>query len=763
MSSFSQHVAQALIRHRWALFALAVVISVAAWQSASQLTFNRTIESVFEADDPLIVNFRRLKETFGGNEIVLAVYADPQLFAPDGSGIRRVTEVRNKLAAVPGVQGVLGIDQPMGQLIAHPLNPIAPSIRNLFAGYTHGADGQTVALACMLIPREQTETPRRETIPALRKIMQEELPAPLAPGMLTGEPVLVSDGYRLLEEDGRRLGWSTTLLLAAVIVLCFRSLRWVAAPIVIVQLTLLWTRATLVVAHLQLSMVSSMLTAVVTVIGIATVVHVIVRFREAADDGLPPEAALTRALSILALPILWACCTDAVGFGSLMATRVGPVQDFGLMMGLGSLLVVVAVALALPALALIGAGHSRPRRAWGEHLLDAQLRWLIDVVEAHPRRIALGVALAAGLCAAGVYRLDVETDFTRNFRAGSDIVRSYAFVEEHLGGAGVWDLMVPAPPTLDLEYLRRVDALQRRLESEILVESPSGETVAGLTKTLSLADAVFALAPALKKVDADSPLQAALARGLVAGELSGMRSRLPGIYQALYAEDPPAPGQYWLRVMLRSPERQTSTAKKTIIAETTRIAGEAFPATDDPHGRAPVTAGFFVLMTFLIDHLIADQWVAFLIATIGIGLMMALALRNLRYALVALVPNVLPILMVTGLMGWLGLKINMGAAMIAAVSMGLSIDSSIHYITSFQRARAEGHSLRDALAAVHGSVGRALAFATLALIAGFSVLCFSDFIPTVYFGALVSLTMLGGLAGNLIVLPLLLRLTTREG
>jgi predicted RND superfamily exporter protein len=112
-----------------------------------------------------------------------------------------------------------------------------------------------------------------------------------------------------------------------------------------------------------------------------------------------------------------------------------------------------------------------------------------------------------------------------------------------------------------------------------------------------------------------------------------------------------------------------------------------------------------------------------------------------------------------GLLGWLGLKINMGAAMIAAVSMGLSVDSSIHYIVSYRRARVAGKSVRESLEEVQSRVGRAMVLSTLALIVGFAVLCTSEFIPTVYFGALVSLAMLGGLAGNLVILPLLLSWT----
>src|SRR5690606_18648743 len=131
----------------------------------------------------------------------------------------------------------------------------------------------------------------------------------------------------------------STLLLAAVIVVCFRSLRWVLVPIAIVQATMLWTQAVLVAGRWQLSMVSSMLAAIVTVVGVATVVHLVVRFREFRQLGTQPRDALIAAGALVAGPILWACLTDAGGFGSLLAARVGPVRDFGLMMAVGSLLV----------------------------------------------------------------------------------------------------------------------------------------------------------------------------------------------------------------------------------------------------------------------------------------------------------------------------------------------------------------------------------------------------------------------------------------
>jgi predicted RND superfamily exporter protein len=118
---------------------------------------------------------------------------------------------------------------------------------------------------------------------------------------------------------------------------------------------------------------------------------------------------------------------------------------------------------------------------------------------------------------------------------------------------------------------------------------------------------------------------------------------------------------------------------------------------------------------------------------------------------------VIPILLVVGGMGWFGIPINLGTAMIASVSMGLTIDSSIHYLVDYRRARELGMDHAEATRDTHAGVGRSLVFSNVALMIGFSVLCLSNFIPLIYFGILVSFAMLGGLLGNLVLLPLLLK------
>jgi hypothetical protein len=508
------------------------------------------------------------------------------------------------------------------------------------------------------------------------------------------------------------------------------------------------TQALLVALDLQLSMVSSMLSAIITVVGVATVMHVVVQFREERARGLAQIGAFRAAAIGLAAPVLSACLTDTVACSSLLLARVGPVQDFGLMTAIGLTLVLASVVLLLPGLALTGRFDADPKRSWGEDRLDLGLYRAIDTVERRPWLLSAATAIVAALGITGSFRLEIESDFTKNFRAGSPIVQSYEMVEESFGGAGVWDLLLPAPAELNAAYLARVARLEERLR-EVRVETDDEQADRGLTKVFSLADVVATVSPVSLDTLARMPA------GVTATALGAMRSYMPESFQTLHARDP-ATGDYVYRVLLRSQERQPAEQKKQLIAEVERIAAEEFPPTDDAPG-AQVT-GFFVLLTNLIDSLLRDQWITFAAATAGMWCVMLVVFKSPVLATLGLVPNVLPVFLMMGVLGWLGIALNMGAAVIAAFSMGLSVDSTVHYIVDFQRAQRRGWSFRESLDAAQQSAGRAAFFATLALVVGFSALCTSEFVPTIYFGALTSLTMLFGLAGNLLLLPLLLRI-----
>lgn len=748
-SSFTSRLATFLVVRRLPLAVLAAALTVFGVWQARRLEFSKSIDAMFDRSDPALVPYARMTRAFGSNEAVLAAYDDPELFTT--AGIRRLRALAAELETVPGVASTTSLaSTPLGESIVDLDRGLtsgwARRMVSLLEGYVVGPDHRTAAVVCVLEPIPSSTATQREqavsragTIDELRKRMAE-LPA----GTVAGEPAMLRDGFDMLQRDGNLLGTGSGLLAGAVLLLCFRSLRWLVVPLAVVLFALWTTRGLLAVVGLKLTMVSTMLSAMVTVVGIGTVTHVIVEFRRLRGLGLAPADALRTAFTTLLWPVAGAIATDVIGFGSLMASDVGPVHDFGVMTSVGAVMVLVAVGLIVPFLALAGRFDADPRMAWGEGALDRGLEALVRKIVSHPLPILAASVAAAVACMAGMTRLTVETDFTRNFREASPTVKAYDMVESRLGGAGVWDVLVPAVEPIDDDQLVALDHLADRLRREVTVAGPDGTAVPALTKVMSVAD-VLSAAPLVPRSVQALAVNAMLRRD---------GDDQPAFVRSLVGRDP-RDGSTWLRVMLRARERQPAAAKQAIIGQVRRITAEQFPASADRAG-AEVT-GFFVLLAQLVDRLLADQWRTFLIAAAGIFVLLAGAFRSPLLAAIALVPNGLPIFVVLGLLGWIGEPINMGTAMIAAVSMGLSVDSSIHYIVAFRRRLREG-AHAAALEAAHQTAGRAMIFATLALAIGFLALTTSGFMPTVSFGWLSALTLLGGLAGNLVVLPVLLAL-----
>ncbi len=753
MRRIADRVASWLVSYRGLLAVAAVALAVVSVERSRGLEFVKSIDTMFDRADPALVPYRRMARAFGSSEVVLAAYDDPDLFT--AAGIDRLRSLTTRLGQLSAVSSATSLaSTPLGnRIIDIQESPTARKLITLMEGYALGADRRTAAVVCVLKPPDDSTsaltartTSRADAIDEIRSCMRE-FPA----GTVAGEPVMLRDGFAMLQRDGNLLGTTAGLLAGLVLLISFRSIRWLIVPLAVVLLALWSTRGILAVAGLRLTMVSTMLSAMVTVVAIATTVHVIIGFRQHREAGLDPETALVRTFATLFWPVVGAIATDVIGFGALISSRVGPVHDFGIMTAIGAGMVLVAVALVVPWLALAGRFTSDPRQAWGEGALERSLDTLVKWIVRHPLPILGAVITIVAVAVAGMRWLTVETDFTKNFRASSPIVASYDMIESRLGGAGVWDVLVPVGEDIDGTALSRVARLEKRLRDDVTVAGPAGDQVPALTKVMSVADVMAAVSPvSLERLE-----ETRLGSWIISRAISLLETQLPQLGRSLIGTDP-RDGSRWLRVMLRARERQPAEVKRSIIAQVRQVVAEEFPGDDDePPGEV---TGFFVLLAQLVDRMISDQWFTFLLAAAGIFLLLSLAFRSPLLGIVALVPNALPIFVVLGLLGWIGTPVNMGTAMIAAVSMGLSVDSSIHYITAFRHRLHNGDAFHAALETAHQTAGRAMIFSTLALVVGFLALTTSGFIPTVSFGTLSCLTLIGGLLGNLVVLPVLLTL-----
>ena len=740
-------VVDTVVRFRVLLLLFSLATVAFAVGPSARLEFDRSLEGLFTEGDPRLANYLEDRELFGSAETGVVAYTNPDLLTV--AGLLQLEQLNARLRDVPGVENVFSLAR--ARLPGAPLSALSlrehleqqtvtPSeLRDelvgcdLYRGRLLSQDGKTAVLLVTFAAGEADVAARDETISQIRSICDAHTP----PAVLAGGPVLVNDVYEHLEQDGRMLGIASSLVLAVVIAVLFRNLRWIVLPLAVVQLTLVWTKALLVVGGMRLSMVSSPLVALVTVIGTATVIHVAIRFREE-RSVLEPIEALRRTLIHIGPGIFWTSLTTAVGFSSLLASRVTPVASFGGMMTLGAALVFVSAMGLLPAGVLLGRYGTDPARAPGERYVAALLNRLVAAVERHPWRVAsLGISLLA-LTSLGIFRLEVATDFDENFRQSSPIVESFHFIIDRLGTTETVDVLIDVPPLRGAEVGEFLASV-RRLQSELAHEE-------GVVSTLSLVNVLdFMTGTRQDRADVASRLAAYSLQNMSAAQ------RL----ELLHVLQPELVAGFWnqdrgvMRIMVQIGKVRGTQAKLQLIERIEGRARERFPTAR--------LAGVAILLTYLVKGLLADQWITFGLALVAIVTMLMLAFRDWRLGLIALIPNAAPILIVVGVMGWAGLKVNVATAMLASVSMGLAVDFSIHYLYRFQHELRAGKSFNAAVRDAHGSVGLAMVLANIALVAGFSTLVLSSFIPTVHFGLLVSVAMLGGLAGNLIALPILLR------
>lgn len=740
-----------LVAMRNFLLLALLVVACCAVPVAGRLTFDQSIDSFFAPDNPDIELLKRSRREFGGDEFVIVAWRQDNLIIRDAerglpelsdAATGRIEALAEQLNRIPGVAA-----EQTRHLVRYLSK--SPKSRNtraamlaLFEGMLIGADEKTTAIILQLLPQADSPVDRALTIQQIRSTAT----AFEAETAVAGEPVQIFDMFDLVERDGHVLYVFSIVVLSAVLLLIFRGLRWVICSIGIVISAVLITRAALVLSGAQLSMVSSMLNSLVTVISVATTMHVIVHFRDYRKTMESQEAAIA-TLRELWVPVFWALTTTAVGFGSLLVSDIVPVRSFSIMMMVGTAMVLICTLAVVPAMLATGRKVSVPGRAPLEGRLDRMLSQLAHMVDAQPVYSALACLALVAATVPGLMRLKVETDFSRNFRESSPIVQSLRFVESHLGGAGTWEVAFDVPDKLTTDFLASTRDLTDKL------------------KNLSKAGAEISVVSLNDAIDMPPRLGNAVAR------LDRIQKRQPDLVESFYN---PAVGR--MRIVLRSREQQPAEIKLELIQQVRSIvtkhfadAAESTPdAGNEGNRTAPdqrkqiptaTASGLYVLLANIIVSLLSDQLKSFLVASTGILLCMTVAFRSLRIGLISLIPNIFPVVLVIGTLGVMDIPINIGTAMIASVSMGLTVDSTIHYITAFERAR-KTNSIRRALQIAHGGAGRALVLAYLALMLGFLVLTVSAFIPLVYFGALLSLSMVGGMVGDLVLLPLLLRWTT---
>lgn len=777
-------VIRGLIRARYVTFAGIVLLAAYLVFFGERVGYEQSISSFFADDDPYMKVYQRAAATFGDDNFVFVVYDDPDFLTPAGmerqaelaravgpeqvAGVMRVEwlggmplawavdDALITLDRLPGVARRLALDaakravrtvdiETSGMTVAGAIRAFAGDPRALarlkdrlarhplYEGTFIDRGGRTAAIVARL--KKTTQHDVIQTVARLRLGADEfaarhglERPA------VVGPPVLLADGFRAIEVDGRRLALVGMLLIAIVTFTAVRSPWWAIVPALSGWTVWLTTEALLARFHIKLALSGGPVAAQIIVLTMPAASHLAIHFRDHRRRAKNAHEAARSTLAAVAAPIAWTAVTGAIGYGALASSAVMPVRQFGVILGVATLAAAVLVVLLAP-FAMLPPLSFEARETPTKSRSGRLMNWLILGVY---RRPGASIAVLALLlpAALGVVRLRYETNYINLFKPSSRVVRDYHAAESRLGGIGLVELVAPIGRGITTQALDRLKQVEDELHALDLGDPGAIAQVVSLATVLDPDGRLAALEPAARS--------RLLADKLALVEISPERALLSSFWNPKSGET---------RLLVRLKERQSAQAK-------TRIFATALAAGRRTFGPDAYLTGLSYLMTRTTQAVVATQWSAFFWSATGILIMLTLAFRRLPLALLALAPTLLSVAMVLGLMGWLGIKLDMATALVASVALGLSVDDTFHCLLQYLKG-GDRRRFRRRLFESYRVSGPGVFVSSLAVAVGFLSLLAGEFEPFVNFGAMVAVATAGSTLGNVILIPACLTLAQR--
>jgi len=454
-----------------------------------------------------------------------------------------------------------------------------------------------------------------------------------------------------------------------------------------------------------------------------------------------------------------------VAFGSLLVSGIRPVIDFGWMMVIGlGIAFLLSFTLFPAALLMLRAG--KPPRL--RNITGKVTGGLARLVRRRPVAIVVLSAVLGVIGLAGSLQLSIENRFIDYFKESTEIHQGMRLIDEKLGGTTPLDVLVDAPPEPPAEapeeedeYVDEFAFLDDPEQDAGIASSSYWMNTGRLPEVRRIHDYLDSLEATGKVMSIATPMEmfGNLEPRLLSEDffLSVFYQRLPDAVKEVlfdpYLSDDGQQLRFSVRIYESSPDLRRDALLKEIEHH---IAEEMGYGAQNVH-----LTGMMVLYNNMLQGLFRSQILTLGVVFGAIMLMFLVLFRSWRVAVLGILPNVLSAALVLGLMGWLRIPLDLMTVTIAAITVGIGVDNTIHYVHRYREELAHDGDPWDAVERCHGTIGRALYYTMLTIVLGFSVLALSAFIPTILFGLLTGLAMTAALLANMTLLPALLAQTEK--
>lgn len=569
---------------------------------------------------------------------------------------------------------------------------------------------------------------------------------------ISGISLIAEDMISYIKDDLLIYGFALILLLSLALYYFFRSLRFVFLPLFICFISLSSASGVFALLGFKITVISSNYVALILIITLSVVIHLITHFIECSNKF--PHAKIQNVILATLLakakPSFYAILTTMIGFLSLVFSNIEPIIKLGIMMSIGISLSLILSYLFLGSILALLKPKNYSKREFKFNFLNFCAKSSLN----HRKLIYTLTFLASIFVLAGISFLRVENSFVNYFKDGSEIKKGLLLIDTKLGGTLPLDIIIKFKENSKFQNNDNLDSFENEFEA-----LSNEKTYWFNAKKIRIVKKIHQYLENKPYIGSVLSLNSLLTLGKNINDgkdlddfaLAFLNENLPNDFKKDLLSPFVNIDKNELRFTMRIIDSDPNLRRNEFLKELNKELNELLKNDDV----SVQIAGVMVLYNNMLQSLFSSQFNTLIFVILVIFILFILIFKDLKFSIIALVVNIIPISVVFALMGILNIPLDMMSITIAAISMGIGVDDAIHYIYRFKQT-IKNKNIKEAILNTHNSIGSALYYTSISIILGFSVMMSSNFIPTIYFGALTIFVMILLLLGSLFLLPSLL-------
>lgn len=584
---------------------------------------------------------------------------------------------------------------------------------------------------------------------------------------LGGTGIIADDMITFIRNDLKVFGIGIVVFLVIMLGIIFGRKRWVFVPMLCCAVSVVSMVGLLGWFGWEVTVISSNFISLQIIMTLAITIHLIVCYREmlVKNPDRPNHELILDTILLKLKPCVYAVLTTIAGFASLVLSDILPIRTFGWMMIAGLVVSLVITFLLFPAL-LVLMVKEKPKglRQHGFSVTKALARF----TQARGNLVVIISVAALLISIAGIVRLTVENSFIDYFKKNTDMYQGMKLIDQNLGGTTSLDVIIdfeeadPVPQQTNAASSEDegFDEFDEFAEFDDFDEAAKEDKYWFTEEKMSRVKAVHSYLDGLSETGKVLSLatMVEIAESLNEGQsldsldLALLYSETPDQFKEMliqpYVSVERNQVRFWVRIRDTAKDLRRNALLNQIRSELPKVVGI-------DSNKIHLTA-MFVLYNNMLQSLFNSQILTLGITALMLSAMFLVMFRSLKIALIAMFANLLPIAVVLGFMGWIGIPLDMMTMTIAAISLGIAVDDTIHYIHRFKSEFEKGQGYIHTMHRCHQSIGHAMYYTSITIIIGFSILALSSFVPSIYFGLLTGLAMFIAFVTALTLLPQLI-------